>query len=161
MVLRLHNALILSIFLLAGCEDHSAWTIPDVWYTSQQTKISGASWPDKSYKLSDDLYCEVVDVYENEAEKLLEKVSSVEISMEQFSRYVATKPPIPAGRKPFLVRGVYLNVSGSFFIFFKDDMLFVNHGCMGRHAVPMKRQCLVVLLEKAPRQVYISCDMVE
>ena len=64
--------------------------------------------------------------------------------------------------KPYLVRGLYLyEGTGAFSVYFRDTTLWVAHGSLGKHAVPMKRRPLVVFLEHAPTKVYVSVWMAE
>jgi hypothetical protein len=64
--------------------------------------------------------------------------------------------------KPYLVRGLYLNEgTGAFSVCFRDTTLWVAHGSLGSHAVPMKRRPLVVFLEHAPTKVYVSVSITE
>jgi hypothetical protein len=64
--------------------------------------------------------------------------------------------------KPYLVRGLVLSEgTGSFSACLKDPTLWVYHGCLGRHAVPMKRQPVVVFLEQEPKTVYVDVSMAE
>lgn len=64
--------------------------------------------------------------------------------------------------RPYLVRGLYLNEgTGAFSVYFRDTTLWVVHGSLGKHAVPMKRRPLVVFLEHVPTKVYVSVRMAE
>ncbi len=64
--------------------------------------------------------------------------------------------------KPYLVRGLYLNEgTGAFSVYVRDTTLWVVHGSLGKHAVPMKRRPLVVFLEHVPTKVYVSVRMAE
>jgi hypothetical protein len=155
-------SLSLPALLLGGCIDHSAWTVADTWFTSQLSGHPEYPWNNVTWEqLPRDYFQEVACAHEAEAEKLLENVTVLEISPEQFALFAGKAISVPAGRRPFLVRGVYLNESGAFRISIRADLLLVDHGCMGRHAVPMKRRCLVVLLERAPKQAFVTCVMVE
>jgi hypothetical protein len=64
--------------------------------------------------------------------------------------------------KPYLVRGLVLNEgTGNFSALLKDSTLWIEHGCLGRHPVPMKRQPVVVFLEEEPKTVYVEVSMAE
>jgi hypothetical protein len=105
---------------------------------------------------------EVVAAHELEAEGLLQTVSSREISNEEAIRLLGSTVDVPPGTKPHLIRAVYLNKgTGAFVIYSRGDDLFVKHGSLGHHAVPMKRQCLVVFLDRSPKRLYVSCSMAE
>ena len=67
---------------------------------------------------------------------------------------------VPTGYTAFLVRGVYLN-SSHFTVRRADSALHVHASSLGRHAVPMKQQPLVVLLRDRPGDVYVTCSMAE
>jgi hypothetical protein len=159
---RLRLLLILTALPLCGCVDHNAWTVVDTWFTSQLSCHPEYPWINIPWKeLPRELFQAVVLAREEEAENLLENVTFLEISSEQLFLFTGNAISAPAGRRPFLVRGVYLNEYGAFRMSISGDLLLVHHGCMGRQAVPMKRRCLVVLLERPPRQAYVTCDMVE
>jgi len=96
------------------------------------------------------------------AEQLLLDVGCREISAEDAAAFVG-KPitPVP-GTGFYLARGVYLNRgTGSFSIAIKGERLWVDHGCLGRTPVPMKRQALVLQLPRLPSEVYVTCGMAE
>ncbi len=99
---------------------------------------------------------------ELEAEQMLADVSCRELTGEEAGRFLGKAFEASPGGKSYLVRGVYLNRgNGNFSIYAKDDDLFVDHGSLGHHAVPMKRQCLVIFLEQAPKRVFVTCHMAE
>jgi len=70
--------------------------------------------------------------------------------------------PEAMSTKPYLVRGVYLNrITGRFLVYLLGDQVRVHHGSMGSRAVPMKRQALVVQLEAAPKEIYVTLSIVQ
>jgi hypothetical protein len=46
-------------------------------------------------------------------------------------------------------------------VYLAQDQLVVNHGSLGSSAVPMKRQALVLQLERMPAEVFVACSMAE
>lgn len=65
-----------------------------------------------------------------------------------------------AGSSLFLVRAVFLNRdTGGFTVTPVWSDLLVEHGSLGRSAVPMKRQALIVRLPQKPETVFVSCSM--
>jgi len=57
---------------------------------------------------------------------------------------------------------VYLNRgTGKFIVVPVGNELLVEHGSLGRSAVPMKRQALILRLSQKPETVYVSCSMDE
>ena len=71
----------------------------------------------------------------------------------------------PGGKASFLIRSVYLNSeTGGFRVRASagtGDAVIVDHGSLGRHPVPMKRQALVVPLARKPDNVFVSYKMAE
>ncbi len=95
-------------------------------------------------------------------ERLLDGTPCLEISAEKAGYFLCKEYNAPPGTKPFLVRAVFLNRgTGAFSAYFTADSLKVEHGSLGKSAVPMKRQALVVSLERLPKEVFVDCDMCE
>jgi hypothetical protein len=68
----------------------------------------------------------------------------------------------PEGAKLFLVRAVYYNPgTGGFSAYMENGKLLVQHHCLGKKSVPMKRTALVMALPEAPKEVYVGCGMDE
>lgn len=64
--------------------------------------------------------------------------------------------------EPYLVRGLFLNErTGRFSAFFKGSTLWIRHDCLGKSAVPMTRRPVIVFLDRAPTEVYVSVGMDE
>jgi hypothetical protein len=96
------------------------------------------------------------------AEEQLHDVASVEISAERATEFTGRPVSPRAGSSLFLVRAVYLNRStGKFIVVPVGNELLVEHGSLGRSAVPMKRQALILRLSQKPERVYVSCSMDE
>jgi len=94
------------------------------------------------------------------AEEQLRDVTCVEISADRAAEL--TGHAMPPGSSLFLVRAVYLNRgTGKFMAVPVGSELLVEHGSLGRSAIPMKRQVLVVRLSQKPETVYVSCSMDE
>jgi hypothetical protein len=93
---------------------------------------------------------------------MLKDQSIVPLSLKQAGDFVNHPLKKIAGKSTFLVRAVYLNAgTGAFSLYLQSNKLFVTHGSLGRNAVPMKRQALVVFLPKQPDEVFVDCMMAE
>ena len=95
-----------------------------------------------------------------EAESRLAGASVVPLSADEAERYLDVPLDAPGSHSLYLVRGVYLN-HGAFDAYFDGRDLTVHHGSLGRRAVPMKRQPLVVALPTQPQTVYVIASMAE
>jgi hypothetical protein len=99
---------------------------------------------------------------ETAAEKLLARVPSVELTAQQAADLVGQPLPDVPGAKPYLVRAVYLNrETGQFLVNVSGDQLAVTHRSMGSQPVPMKREALVLQLERAPVEVFVGASMTQ
>lgn len=159
---KLFFSLLLLLGLLASCSSQggrAAWTEEDEWYTgSPQGEEPYWSWP----KVDSSQIHEVVESQHPEAEALLQDVSILELAPEQATRFIDKPLPDVPGTKPYLVRGLYLNRgTGRFMVYTSGDQLAVHHGSLGKRAVPMKRQALVLQLEQGPKEVFVFCSMAE
>jgi hypothetical protein len=102
----------------------------------------------------------VAESKESEAEALLEAVSTVEITAAQAFDLIGEPLPEVAGTIPYLTRAVYLTKgTGSFSVSSCKDWLHVVHGSLGSGGYRMKRQALVLQLDRAPAKVFVSCSM--
>ena len=96
------------------------------------------------------------------AEQRLERASAVPITPAEADDYAGRPFPRTAGLQPFLVRAVKLNPThGHFLIRFDGRDLYIAHGSLGRHPLPMLRQPLIVALPTEPANVYTTCGMAE
>ena len=154
---------VLSLFLvgLLGCaqtQTHRAWSSADSWFHPPDDwlrfrQAQGLPATDVVEVLPDRLLA---------AEEQLRDVACVAVSSERAADLTGQKIEAGAGTTLFLVRAVYLNrATGSFSVIPVSRELLVEHGSLGRSAVPMKRQALVVRLPRNPEVVYVSCEMDE
>ncbi len=158
-----YSALILSLAVMAllGCSpsrSHQAWSSADSWYRppSEWTRFRLAQGlPD----------ADIVEVARDKlaaAEEQLRDVACVEISPNRASELTGRSITPQAASSIFLVRAVYLNRgTGKFMVIPVGTELLVEHGSLGRSAVPMQRQALVVRLPRQPEAVFVSCSMDE
>ena len=156
----LSGALFLAGATLSGCtSDHRAWTTQDSWYNAPPLEAPrrGEWVPLDRAKIH-----EVLESKEHQAEELLEDVSIVELNAERAVEFIGAALPDVPGTQPYLTRSVYLNRgTGSFSVYILGNQLLVHHGSLGRTAVPMKRQALVLQLEHKPQDVFVTCSMAE
>lgn len=170
--LRLLAVGVLAVLSFVGCgddpravsDDRRAASTVDSWFTPQPSMGDVLNGPSRTKwkELDTALFKEVELSREAEAEETLNDVSCRALSREEVTRFLGKPFQISGGRKPYLVRGLYLNRgTGAFTLYSKDDELVVEHGSLGRHAVPMKRQCLVVFLERPATRVFVTVHMDE
>jgi len=141
---------------LVGCISRRAWTTEDPWYNppSQDALVGQGQRLDRAR------IHEVVESKKAEAEELLENVSTVELTDEQATAFVGQTLPEAAGTKPYLARAVYpARGTGSFSVSVYEDQLMVHHGSLGSGGYPMGRQALVLQLEHAPAEVFVTCSI--
>jgi hypothetical protein len=141
---------------LIGCIPRRAWTTEDSWYNppSQGALVGQGQTLDRAR------IHEVAESRQAEAEELLEDVSIVEISDEQAAGFIGQALPEVAGTKPYLSRAVYLaRGTGSFSVTVYGDQLAVHHGSLGSGGYRMGRQALVLQLERAPAEVFVTCSI--
>jgi hypothetical protein len=145
--------------MLVGCSSQRrAWTNEDSWYKAPPSETLVWTWPD----LDRERLHEVVETEEAEAEQLLDDVAVVELTSDEAAEFVGEALPEIPGTKPYLTRGLYLiRGTGSFSVYVSEDQLAVTHGSLGRSAQSMKRQALVLQLERAPVEVFVTCSMAE
>ena len=156
---------ILLIGMLVGCgrqhasSTQKAWTAEDSWYTGLPSVDPPYwSWPELDHARIH----EVVESQQPEAETLLQNVSIVELTSQEAAEFIGEPLPEVPGAEPYLTRGVYLNRgTGSFSVYILEDRLVVHHGSLGSSAVPMKRQALVLQLERSPTEVFVACSMAQ
>lgn len=156
----LSGVLILSAATLYRCTpDRRAWTTVDSWYNAPPPEAPRRrEWEG----LDRARIHEVIESREPQAEELLQDVSIVELNCEQAAEFIGEALPEVPGTKPYLTRAVYLNRgTGGFSVYLLEDELLVYHRSLGRRAVPMKRQALVLQLERQPTQVFVTCSMAE
>jgi hypothetical protein len=141
---------------LVGCISRRAWTTEDSWHNPpSQGALVG-----EGQRLDRARIHEVVESKQTEAEELLEDVSIVELTDEQAAGFVGQALPAAAGTKPYLARAVYLaRATGSFSVIVYEDQLVVHHGSLGSGGYRMGRQALVLQLERAPAEVFVTCSM--
>jgi hypothetical protein len=158
--LFLSGAPVLAGVMLYGCAfDHRAWTTQDTWYNAAPPETP----PRREWEQLDrERIHEVLESRELQAEVLLQDVSIVEFTAEQAAAFIGKALPDQPDTQPYLTRGVYLNRgTGSFSVYTLENQLLVHHGSLGRRAVSMKRQALVLQLERKPRDVFVTCSMAE
>jgi hypothetical protein len=105
---------------------------------------------------------EVIEQNRPNAETLLKDVACVLLDDQQAETLIGEPVPDVPGTGAYLTRGVLLNrETGGFTVYVSGDQLVVYHRCLGRSAVPMSRQPLVLQLERKPSEIYVACSMAE
>lgn len=65
-------------------------------------------------------------------------------------------------RRLILLRGVVLNeATGAFEVYEQNEHVLVLHISLGKKPLPMRRKAIVALLQNKPKEVFVSCSMVE
>jgi len=156
---RVFFTTILLCGLLAACgQDRRAWTNEDEWYNPHPSGTRLAEWEG----LERDRIHEVIEGQLAAAEDLLKETSYLALTPDQASDLLGQSLPPLAGTQPVLVRGLVLNrATGGFGVYVLEDQATVYHRCLGRSAVPMTRQPLVLQLERSPSTVYVAVSMAE
>jgi hypothetical protein len=95
-----------------------------------------------------------------DAEALLEDAAIVPLTSEDASELAGELLPEARGTAPFLVRGLCLQrTTGRFTVYLDGQSLVVHHGSLGSGSGLMERQPLVLQLDRAPIEVYVTCSM--
>jgi hypothetical protein len=145
--------------LTAACSSRQAWTAVDAWYRpppANETSFWG--WE----QIQGSRLHEVVAAKENDAEDLLRTEPIVELEAGQAADLIGEPLSDAPGAQPYLVRGVYLRrQTGRFVAYVSGEKLIVHHGSLGSGPAPMKRQALVLQLERKPATVFVACSMAE
>lgn len=136
---------------------NGVWTTEDSWYNAlPRNSMDEAAQIDRS------LMHEVPASIFPEAEKMLKDVSVVELTDTEAAHFAGASFIPQQGTKPYLIRAIYLNLgTGGYELFVGKDGVLVKQGCLGRHALPMKRSTLVVQLKSKPKNVYHALHMAE
>ncbi|MEK7953187.1 hypothetical protein [Luteolibacter soli] len=162
---RIAFTLSLATIGLVGCnsspttsQSREASSSVDSWYhpvTDRSLLDDGADLPTEDiFRVSQD--------HLSSAEKQLQDVDCVEVTLEQADELIGFHIDPRNGMRLFLVRAVALNPdTGHFTGTLAGSALSIHHGSLGRSAVPMKRQPLVIRLSKKPEKVFVSCSMAE
>jgi hypothetical protein len=153
-------ALVLAGAALGGCaSDGRAWSSEDSWYNAPPPETPPRwQWEE----LDRARIHEVMASREPQAEELLADLAIVALSNEQAAELLGRTLAEVPGATPYLSRGVYLNrETGGFSVYVLEDRLLVHHTSLGRSAVPMKRQALVLQLARQPADVFVTCSMAE
>ena len=152
------GVLLLGVVGCSGLQTGGGWTWTDSWYSPPaDPSLFGRG---RCLPASD--VAEVLPDRMAAAATLLRDVACVEIPEKQARELTGKAMESRAGSRLYLVRGVYLNRGANGFdVTPMKKELLVEHGCLGRSAVPMKRQALVVRLQRKPDVVYVSCWMLE
>jgi hypothetical protein len=164
----LKSLLVASVLLLASCQkslksvenpsggDGTIYTSKDSWYSP-----APPSYGYNSLTVSENHFHALDSVHAPKAMSMLESKPIIPLSQKE----AADLGVVLGGNtslKPYLVRALYLNKgTGGYFLSASADTLFVSHGSLGKHAVPMKRDCLIVELPIEPHVLYISVMMAE
>ena len=141
--------------LLAACAPASFEADP--WYRVPED-ASYRQWPE----LRGGRIHEVAESELDDAVAQLEQVSIVELTKQEAEELLGKTLPESPGTTPYLVRALFLNTgTGRFLIYMSGDQIAVFHGSLGGGERAMGRQPLVLQLEEAPAEVYVTARMVE
>jgi hypothetical protein len=100
--------------------------------------------------------------HESEAEALLETAGIIELDAAQAEHFIGAPLPRIAGAHPYLIRAVAFTPVGGKFILRRDGgRLWVAHGMWSHTHLPAHHRALVVLLDNAPTELFVSSDLNE
>jgi hypothetical protein len=103
----------------------------------------------------------VVATREAESLAQLEHSAWVELSPRE-AEELAGRPLAGTGGRLVLLRGVAWDTPyGAFTVSRRPGEVRVNHGCLGRHPLPVVRRAVVVRLPDVPAEVFVDLGMAE
>ena len=138
---------------VSGYLSNGAWSSVDSWYRQPRSTTAFVA-------IARDRVLPVVEALQPEAQRELEKVAAQALSAAEAERLVGG--PLPAEGQCVLLRSVVLNEgTGAWDVSAAGESVLVNHGCLGRKPVPMKRKAIVAVLAAVPSFVFVTCDMAE
>jgi hypothetical protein len=146
-----------SAVVAVGCDSRRAWTTEDPWYAPAPPDLRSLQWRE----LPRERVLQVPAQRVADAAAKLNESAAVALDAGT-ARYLLDGQLVPSTGKPMLVRGLVLNRgTGAFGVAISGDQLAVHHGSLGKHAVPMQKQPLIVFLDETPAKVYVSVSMAE
>jgi hypothetical protein len=108
---------------------------------------------------------DIVPILESEqpkAQAALTDTTWQGISVEDARRLLGRDLDSSGSKKLVLLRGLYLEPShGKFTAYWRDGVVLVRYGCLGRHQVTVIRKAVVATLPDIPREVYVDCEMAQ
>ncbi len=127
---------------------------PEKWL-SPQDPGQGSLTTERESRVRPSSYHEVKVTSMLTALERLNKTSAILLSPRQVVYFVGHEMKPPRGTKPYLVRGLFCNYTGSHTIFFKGERLLVRHESLGRVFKP--EFCpLVIYLPSKPLIVHVE-----
>lgn len=136
------------------------WTSEDPWYQDVPPCLP-YTWGKAWNAVNRDNVLSVVPEKAAYAVNLLEHQEWARLPDDECGAFSGRVSP-GSGLHAYLVRAVYLNKgTGCYAVYVYDGYVHVSHGCLGRRALPMKREPLIVLLAADPVRVYSTCSMAE
>jgi hypothetical protein len=157
------HVLVLSLLIAVGCGsgdlrasslvDSSTFSSVDSWYAPRP--IDADFTP-----LAKECYAVVTEPLQPEAQAALTEVPAKRVSADDAARFAGG--PLPDGKVYVILRAVVLNEeTGAFYLGVRGRAVHIQHGCLGRHAVPMRRKAIIAVLPEMPDAVYVDCSMLE
>ncbi|MDP4221133.1 MAG: hypothetical protein Q8916_09200 [Bacteroidota bacterium] len=161
--------LIATVLLLASCkktvksvenpnegDERGAYTTKDSWYSPAPPSSGQNHQP-----IGNNHFHALDSLHTLKALSMLESKTIIPLSRKEAADLGVVINP-KTSLNPYLVRALYLNKgTGAYFLSTSVDTLFVSHGSLGKHAVPMTRDCLIVELPKEPHVLYVDVMMAE
>jgi len=131
---------------------------PDPWYrlvSDEFIRSGDAAERDPA------TFAVVVAASEAEALARLEPTAWVEVS-EREAEGLAGRPLDGSGGRLVLLRAVAWDTPyGGFTVSWRPGAVRVNHGCLGRHPLPVVRRAVVARLPDVPVEVFVDLCMAE
>jgi hypothetical protein len=102
----------------------------------------------------------VVESLQQEAQNALAEMPAKRLTADEATRFIGKH--LEGNGEYVLLRAIILNeATGGVTISISGRDVLVEHGCLGRHPVPMTRRAIVAVLPSVPETVYVSCSMDE
>ena len=154
------RAVVMSVLVLiaTACSGRGAASDTDSWCAAPPSDLSlPAQWEELDQNRLRIVHGQLL----GQAVDLLDQVIWMPISPVQAQEM--TDMPFDGSGGFYLVRGLYLNwETEGFTARVLDGRVWISHrSAQGAGAVPMKRQPVVVKLDAAPTQIYVTCSTTE
>lgn len=152
-------------FLAVGCNrggqnDQSTSTQqpPDAWYRLPTDDFILSA---EKKERDPATFARVVDAKLSESISRLENTPCIEVT-EQEATELAGRPIGGTGGRLFLLRALCWDTPhGGFTVSWKPNAVWVSHGTLGRHPIPVLRKAVVARLPDKPTDVFVDLQMAE
>lgn len=149
----------LSSLLGCGGRDNRAFTAAAAWYRVPPIELLDAH---DLTPLDKGDFALVTEPKQAEAQAKLEDAACKKLSSQEAEDLLGKPIEGQDAGELVLLRAVTRNEgTGAFDVAWRDGVVVVHHGCLGRHSVPMNRRALVAKPPTLPKEVSVHCSMAE